>query len=80
MSDRTNISWRDTGGFDSTANIDSPSILDVTPCPAKVNGAVSNVLKNSKQPEKMSNAYELFKYCTDPSGLPGVMRILLDGK
>lgn len=49
---------------------DSPSILDVTPCPAKVNGAVSDVLKNSKQPEKMSNSYELFKYSTDPSGLP----------
>lgn len=54
----------------TAANIDSPSILDVTPCPAKVNGAVSDVLKNSKQTEKMSNSYELFKYYTDPSSLP----------
>lgn len=36
-----------------------------------MNGAVADVLKNSKQPEEISNSCELFKYCTDPSGLPG---------
>lgn len=39
-------------------------------CPTQMNGAVADVLKNSKEHEKMSNSYELLKYCTDPSGSP----------
>lgn len=36
-----------------------------------MNGTVADVLENSKQPEEISNLGELFKYCTDPSGMPG---------
>lgn len=54
----------------SQQQIVSPPVFGSDTCPIQINRAVVDVLKNSKQPEEISNWCELFKYCTDPSGLP----------
>lgn len=77
MSTRANISDKDAQP-EPKAN----SYFGFDTCPTQMSGSVANVLKKSKEHEKMSNSYELLKYCTDPSLrlAKGVMRILVDGK